>query len=425
MNESAYLLLGLTIIVGALAGLLAFAVMRIGPAVRGVRRLSDEATTEPAFLTAALEEAMQRLRQEQQASQARAEASEHLSDQIIASLTSGLMVVGIDGTVKTLNPAGRRLLGIGREEEVETKSFRDLLADRAAPLVEVVGQCLDTSQPIVRRKLEMRRTGSHTTGAAHLGVSVSTIVDAGGGLQGANCLFTDLTAVVDLEEQLRLRDSLARLGELTAGLAHEFRNGLATIHGYARLLDPAELPQSYRPYVQSLRAETDALGKVVEKFLAFARPARLTVTDVDLRELAEKVAEELRADIVAQGGDVRVEGEFGVVRGDEILLRQAFSNLVRNAFEACSEAGMRPEIVVEGGVNRIQGQARVSVIDTGPGFKLADRDKMFRPFFTTRAKGTGLGLALVQKIIVTHNGRVSIGQAESGARVQVTRPMAT
>src|SRR5690606_4679195 len=106
---------------------------------------------------------------------------------------------------------------------------------------------------------------------SHLGVTVSPIRDKVGVGHGAICLFTDLSDVVELEEQLRLKDSLARLGELTAGIAHEFRNGLATIHGYARLMDPAQLPDEYRPYVTGIREETEALGEIVTNFLNFAK----------------------------------------------------------------------------------------------------------------------------------------------------------
>src|SRR5204863_945857 len=116
----------------------------------------------------------------------------------------------------------------------------------------------------------------------HLGVTVSPIIADDGGLQASVCLFTDLTAVVELEEQLRLKEALARLGELTAGLAHEFRNGLATIHGYGRLLDPATLPDPARTCVDGIRAETIALGAVVTNFLRFARPEQLILVPVDL-----------------------------------------------------------------------------------------------------------------------------------------------
>src|SRR5262249_43483304 len=130
----------------------------------------------------------------------------------------------------------------------------------------------------------------------HLGVSVSPLFDDKTELHGAICLFTDLTAISLLEEQLRLKESLAAVGELTAGIAHEFRNSLATIQGYSKLLDLQALPESYRPYVEGIRAETVALSEVVTNFLNFARPAELTLSRVNLGATCERAAEEVRAD---------------------------------------------------------------------------------------------------------------------------------
>ena len=138
-------------------------------------------------------------------------------------------------------------------------------------MADLIDEALQEASPIVRRTVSL---GGGTP--QHLGVTVSPIADADGSLQAAVCLFTDLTAVVQLEEQLRLKEALARLGELTAGLAHEFRNGLATIHGYGRLLDPQSLPDPARTCVEGIRAETIALGEVVTNFLRFARPDQLT-----------------------------------------------------------------------------------------------------------------------------------------------------
>ena len=118
--------------------------------------------------------------------------------------------------------------------EAVLDGHRVLPMSSAAPLAEVIEECLTSRRPIVRRPVQMNRPEG---GATHLGVTVSPIRDAGGAAHGAICLFSDLSEVVELEEQLRLKDSLARLGELTAGIAHEVRNGLATIHGYARLLE--------------------------------------------------------------------------------------------------------------------------------------------------------------------------------------------
>src|SRR4030095_2753677 len=111
-----------------------------------------------------------------------------------------------------------------------------------APLAGVIEECLATGQPIVRRALEMPHAGTVT----HVGVTVSPLSPSeNASPTGVICLFSDLTAVIELEDQLRMKETLARLGELTAGIAHEFRNGLATIHGYGKLLDPNALPQQF------------------------------------------------------------------------------------------------------------------------------------------------------------------------------------
>jgi signal transduction histidine kinase len=228
-----------------------------------------------------------------------------------------------------------------------------------------------------------------------------------------------------MEDQLRLKDALARLGELTAGLAHEFRNGLATIHGYARLLDPALLPERYRPYVESLRDETTQLGRVVTNFLAFARPESLSFAQVQLRDLVIKAADDVRRD-GADVATITVDGRFDVIQGDEALLKQVFDNLFRNAVEACTRAGVSPVISVRGSVSPDGGVQQVVVEDNGPGVPEAARARVFQPFFTTRSDGTGLGLAIVQKVVLAHNGRITLLPAREGqgAAFEMVLPLA-
>jgi signal transduction histidine kinase len=259
----------------------------------------------------------------------------------------------------------------------------------------------------------------------HLGVTVSPLFDGSGQLHGAICLYTDLSAIKALEEQLRLKDSLATVGELTAGIAHEFRNGLATIQGYSKLFDLDALPEPYRPYVEGIRAESEALSHVVTNFLNFAKPAQLTLTRVDLGPICERAAEEIRPDARALGGDVAVDGEFGVVDGDEVLLRQAFSNLLRNALEACVGTSAPPRIAIHGEVAPVKKRLRICVSDNGCGIAPGLRERVFQPFYTSKRGGTGLGLALVQKIVVFHNGRITAGEsALGGASLLVTLPLA-
>ena len=415
MTKGGLLLLGLTAIVAALAGILAFAVARIFSAARGTARDLRKEGAETAFMAGAMEDAMRRLREQERAMKARAEASERLSGEIIASMTSGLLVVGHDGGVRTINPAGRRLLGLPDAEW--TGGFREVLA-QAQPLADVIEESVARGRAVFRRTIQVNAS----SGASHLGVTVSPIRDEGGSAHGAICLFTDLSDVVELEEQLRLKDSLARLGELTAGIAHEFRNGLATIHGYARLFQMDRLPGDFHPYVQGIKDETEALGQVVTNFLNFAKPAELTLASVDMRSIVERAAEEIAGDARARGGSVSVRGSFGVVNGDDVLLRQAFSNLCRNALEACADANIPPVVLIEGA--REDAQLRITVIDNGPGIDPAVAARIFRPFVTTKPQGIGLGLALVQKIIVTHNGRVTATGADAGgARLVITLPL--
>jgi PAS domain S-box-containing protein len=417
MTPQGYAFLGLTAVVAGLLGLLVFAVLRFAAAARDARRTLRATNSETALLTAALQEALTTLRAQERAMAARAEASERLNTGIVGSLTAGLLVVGLDGIVRILNPSAERLLGVVPPEA--PTGYRALLGD-GSPLAAVVEECLTSGQPIVRRAVQVAdRRGA----VLHLGVTASPLLDEHRASSGVICLFTDLTAVVELEEQLRLKDTLARLGELTAGLAHEFRNGLATIHGYARIIDLSSLDEKQRQCVEGIRHETDALGRIVTNFLNFARPAQLAVAPVDLEALVTRVAEDVRADAERRGGEVVVVGDFPEIEGDEVLLRQAFSNLARNALEACAGAEVPPRVSIEGLLDPDHRTVRIRVADNGPGIDPAIRDRVFRPFFTTRRDGTGLGLALVQKIVVTHNGRVAVSASPAGgAALDVTLP---
>ena len=415
MNPSVLAVIGLTAIVATLVAVLAFAVLRFASATRESKRHLGEHETESAFVTAALHEALTKLKAQEREMSARAEASERLSSEIVESLSSGLLVVGSDRRFRILNPAGRRLLSL--HDSTPTGTFEDVLP---AALAQTIDECLRAGAPIVRRQLLVE---TPERAPSHLGVSVSPLSDGHGDPHGVICLFTDLTPVVEMEEQLRLKESLAQVGELTAGIAHEFRNGLATIHGYARLLDLNAVPPAFHPHVHGIRQETQALGEVVTNFLNFARPQQLTLSPIDLRAIADRAAEEARAEARMHGGDVTIRGDFPVIEGDDVLLRQAFSNLLRNAVEACVDASITPQVEVDGRVDA--GNVRVSVDDNGPGVPPADRERIFRPFVTTKGRGTGLGLALVQKIIVTHNGRIQVmTSASGGASFQIVLPIA-
>jgi signal transduction histidine kinase len=435
MTQAGYAFLGLTAIVAALVAVLVFALLRFGANARDARRSLKERGGETPLLAAALQEAVVKLRAQEQAMTARAFASEQLSGDIVESLTAGLLVVDRSGRVEIFNGAGRAMVSV-RTDPIGF-DYHEVLA--AVPqLVQLIEECLLTARPIVRRSVQVEGVGP-----VHLGVTVSPLgkplphldaADSGDAVAppsetvnvapGVICLFSDLTAVVELEEQLRLKETLARLGELTAGLAHEFRNGLATIHGYSRLIDVEALTPKYRPYVEGIRQEAEALGKVVTNFLSFARPENVALSRVDLGAIARKAADDLRYELPA-GTALTVDGTFADVLGDEVMLRQVFGNLVRNAADACEGSGITPDIRIHGWVDVAHHSCRVSVEDNGPGIPEPARERIFQPFFTTRSQGTGLGLAIVQKIVVMHNGRLAVADARGGgASLQISIPTA-
>jgi signal transduction histidine kinase len=411
MNPNASAFLGVTAVVAMLVVIMAFAVARLAAAARDSRRALSDTRAESLVLASALEDAFTKLKAQERATAARAEASERLSSHIVASLTSGLIVVDEQRRVKIVNPAALRILQL----RADAPDITDSVLDEFPALRHLIDESFDGATPIVRRQISMNRGAE----AMHLGVTVSPLV-SDDAQHGAICLFSDLTAVVALEEQLRLKEALARLGELTAGLAHEFRNGLATVHGYGRLLDPETLPQPQRTYVEGIREETQALNEVVTNFLRFARPEPITFAPVDLQALIERAAED------QPEASLSMTGTFATISGDDVLLRQAFSNLFRNSVEACSAVPRPPVIAVDSLVDARTHTVHLTLRDNGPGIPDDAVGKVFQPFFTRRPGGTGLGLAIVQKIIVSHNGRITAANhPHGGAQFVITLPVPT
>jgi signal transduction histidine kinase len=185
-----------------------------------------------------------------------------------------------------------------------------------------------------------------------------------------------------------------------------------------------ELGGEASEYADHILEQTRNITHVVTEFLKYARPLEISNEAVQLQAVVERV----RSDVAEAkpAVEVRYEGTFGSVPGDEGLLRQALLNLVRNAAEACATATDGGKVLLRGEVVRAEdgGLHRILILDNGPGIEDAALSKLFRPFYTTKADGTGLGLAVVQKIIVQHGGQVEArNRPEGGAVFMVTLPL--
>jgi signal transduction histidine kinase len=235
---------------------------------------------------------------------------------------------------------------------------------------------------------------------------------ASAGASGLLCLIGDLTEIHDLEEKVRRRETLAALGTVSAGIAHEVRNALATILGFARLAERGGGGGRSAEHARAIVKEVEAVSRTVEDFLQYARPSRLHPAPVALRALVDQVVDEARHAGLLARTEVEVEGDAGTVLADERALRQTFSNLVRNA----SESSERP-VHLRIGLDRQDGRATITFADDGEGIPAENLDRIFLPFFTTRGKGTGLGLAIAQKMVLDHEGQLEVGPAPGGGTV--------
>src|ERR1041384_4955784 len=237
---------------------------------------------------------------------ARAASAEQFSERIIASVPSGLVAFDAQGRATVINAPARALLEADGETEGQTVT--QLL--RAAPeLAEMVMHCLQTGE--LYRREEVTTTGADGR-VRRLGTTVAPIAPRpGAGARGALCLLTDITEVAQLREALALKRNLESLGEMSAGLAHEFKNALATLHGYAQLLQNTSLGDDARAEAaDALLQEVRGLSEMVTSFLNFARPKPPDFADVQLGPLLEHCAEDLRALFDERRVELSIKGDF-------------------------------------------------------------------------------------------------------------------
>ncbi|MFH1680751.1 MAG: ATP-binding protein [Candidatus Eisenbacteria bacterium] len=350
------------------------------------------------------------------------------TDQILRSLSSGLLTVDRDGRIGHFNRAAERITGL-ESENVFARPFEEVLEKASPPLVTLLRGILSGWDGVLRQETTLVSASGEVV---PIGVSATPLRDEKGGVAGVVAIFQDLTDVRKMEEHVRHVDRLAAIGELSAGIAHEIRNPLATISGSIQVLQ-GDLPvegENCR-LLELIVRESDRLHRIVEDFLSFARTGPTEQRPVDLVGLLEEIR-----DLVANhpkrnpGVEVRFENaeERCMVRGDGEQLRRVFLNLVVNAFEAMGEKGtltvrVRPVLAFQASPEDYPVSAvAVSVSDTGPGIGPRERAELFRPFFTTKKGGVGLGLALAQKIVVSHRGKIDVFGENGGTTFTVLLP---
>ncbi|AEP12473.1 Signal transduction histidine kinase, nitrogen specific [Chloracidobacterium thermophilum B] len=335
----------------------------------------------------------------------RALVQTEFSDRLIASIPDALVVVDEHGTTVLANLTAQRLFG--RPPGIP---FREFFAD-VPDLQNLVAAGLQDGS--VRRQSDITvLIGGHQR---TLEASVAPIPGAASVL----CLIANITELAALRATAQARETLTSLGDMAAGIAHEFKNSLATMDGYARLL-MQDVPDN--PAARALRDEVRHLTQVVSDFLTFARPLRPVMAPVDLAGVVEEVVTLLREDFRRREVTLVLPESLPVIPGDAALLRRAFENLFRNALEAIPDDAPVREVRLRA----ITGPEDVTLLleDSGTGFPPEVAANLFLPFFTTKKQGHGLGLAIVRKIIVSHNGRIeACNLPAGGAQFRISLPL--
>ncbi len=319
---------------------------------------------------------------------------------VLESMTDGLLVIGLDGCVERCNQAAAHLLERS-QPDAEKARFSDLITipDADALLARVLGG--DT--PVLDQPWSLRQPD----GSVHnLLFSLAPVTGSGKNILGAICNLRDITEIRRLEKRLQSHERLAALGEMAASVAHEIRNPLGTIEGFARLLrrDLADMPAPLQ-LAERIVAGAQNLNYVITNLLTYARPMRLMTTEIPVATLFEYCRETLedRAARASVSLTIVPPAPAMTLRCDHRQVMQALLNLGINAIEACQPSQS---------VHICATQSATSVIlhirDTGCGMPPEQVAKVFDPFFTTKEGGTGLGLSLTRKIIDMHGGDIAV-----------------
>ena len=343
-----------------------------------------------------------------------AEAMRCLLDRVLASVPCGILSCDSRGVITSANERMAALTGI-RAEALRGERYANVIGgwDDVAVLLTVRGA--GAAEPIVREKTLVRPDGT----TLQVESSLCALVAADAGVVGIVEVMNDLTSVRRLEDAVRESRTLAALGEMAAGLAHEIRNPLGGIKGFVSLLsrDLGEDP-AYAKILDQLTRAIESLNRIVTDFLAFGAPARPQPRVIDLRGVALEVIALTEAEGLVDDG-VRLERSFPRAAccaiADRDHVKQALLNIVRNAAEATPAGG---RITVTIGAE--QGAANVVVGDTGPGISEDAMRRLFRPFASTKPGGSGLGLAVAKALVEKNGGRLSLESDACGTRAAIT-----
>jgi PAS domain S-box-containing protein len=410
-----FLLIGLLVL--SLGLFVLWTIARRYRRVLGLGKEDQDKAQDISFIISAFQDVTRQLKEKEKElhrlkslAEQRAETVESQTENILQSVSNGVITFDVSGTVTTMNRAAEEILGTTREQALG-RSCSELFGH--SDLCRLVQEALETRLTSQRMETAILRK----QGRVWLGFNTALLTDRSGNGLGAILSFSDITEVKRMQEQMELKERLSALGEMSAGIAHELRNPMAVITGYLTLLAKRQ-DETGQDVIRDVLAEINGMNRIIGDLLTFARPTALNRVVVDIREMIAACVESvLHGKAEAARIETVLDLQAVTVSADEVLLRQALGNIIQNAVDAMPEGGT---LAVR---SRKERSLMIAVSDTGQGIPDDTVKKIFLPFFTTKEKGVGMGLALAHKIITSHGGRIDVESREgSGTTFTVTIP---
>jgi two-component system sensor histidine kinase PilS (NtrC family) len=330
------------------------------------------------------------------------EELERIYSSVVSNLSSGLLTVNREGKIRVFNHYAEKLAGITQEDAYD-KPLVDVFPD----FVAFAGG----DEHISRGEIKCRTIPGEIR---ILGFNSVPLIDKNGERDGHIINFQDLTRIKKLEEELKRTDRLVAVGELSASIAHEIRNPLASISGSVQMIANGDgIAERDRKLLDIVLRETDRLNDLIRDFLVYARPVKPVKMKIEIRRFLSDLFAQLPTDPRFKGIRFNYEAPGNLfISVDTDQFKQVFWNLLINSAEAMNGEGRIAIDVSEGGVESLdmgyKDLVKIVIADTGCGMNEEQTKRLFEPFYTTKAGGTGLGLATVYRIVEAHGGRIEV-----------------
>jgi PAS domain S-box-containing protein len=328
------------------------------------------------------------------------------NEYILKSMTCGMIICNENREVVQINQPAEAILGISKSL-VSGKNYK-IAFRRKDSLCTAIGTTLDEQKAYNIPEVEMSAGDGESR---WISINSTMIKDEQDRMLGVVVFLNDFTEIKKLEQEIAFKDKMASLGEMSSGLAHELRNSMGAIIGFAKLLLKRKAdPDSQGQVIDGIVKEAMNMETMLKSFLAFAKPMSLKIEEIDLRDIVEEcymsVKEVLKENRIA----FKVDSDPGLspMWGDRILLKQCLQNLIQNSIDAMPRGG---ELNIRLGEKRKGTKESLliaEISDTGCGIPKEIQEKVFHPFFTSKEKGTGLGLSIVKKIVSLHHGEIDL-----------------